>query len=119
RAKVSYKFSFRNVKSDEYDQARICREVGIPLYNAITHYGNEEYDDCAKAMLPIRDRIYTIGGSNAQRDLFSQTLINACMKSKDKAISEMTLKVLEERNNVKKSKISDRLALRYRKLHPM
>ncbi|PIO58585.1 hypothetical protein TELCIR_19976 [Teladorsagia circumcincta] len=55
-----------NVKSDEYDQARICREVGIPLYNAITHYGNEEYDDCAKAMLPIRDRIYTIGGSNAQ-----------------------------------------------------
>ncbi|PIO67550.1 hypothetical protein TELCIR_10697 [Teladorsagia circumcincta] len=80
-----------NVKSDEYDQARICREVGIPLYNAITHYGNEEYDDCAKAMLPIRDRIYTIGGSNAQRDLFSQTLINACMKAKDKTISDMTL----------------------------
>ncbi|PIO67547.1 hypothetical protein TELCIR_10694 [Teladorsagia circumcincta] len=42
------------------------------------------------------------------------------MKAKDEEISDMTLEILEERNNLKKkSKISERLALRYRKLHPM
>ncbi|KAK6051598.1 hypothetical protein COOONC_10897 [Cooperia oncophora] len=99
-----------NVKSDEYDQARICREVGIPLYNAMAHFSDEEYDDCAKAMLPIRDRIYTIGGSNAQRHTYAHRF--KCI--------EFFSKVLDERNAIKKmSKISERLAYRYRKLHPM
>ncbi|KAK5983340.1 hypothetical protein GCK32_009418 [Trichostrongylus colubriformis] len=110
----------RNVTSDEYDQARICRQVGIPMYDAIAHYSKGEYDDCARAMLPIRDKIYTIGGSNAQRDVFSQTLIHACMKANDKEINESFQKVLDERNAMKKkSKISERLAYRYRQLHPI
>nr|CDJ81069.1 tetratricopeptide repeat protein 38-like [Haemonchus contortus] len=109
-----------NVRSDEYDQARCCREVGIALYDAIAHYSKKEYDDCAKMMLPIRDKIYTIGGSNAQRDMFTQTLIHACMKAKNEEIAGLTEKILNERNAMKNmSKINERLAYRYRELHPM
>ncbi|RCN28614.1 hypothetical protein ANCCAN_25640 [Ancylostoma caninum] len=57
---------FSKTASDDYDQARICREVGMAVYDGISQYILGDYDKCAKNMLPIRDRIYTIGGSNAQ-----------------------------------------------------
>ncbi|KIH54608.1 tetratricopeptide repeat protein, partial [Ancylostoma duodenale] len=57
---------FSKIAGDDYDQAKICREVGMAIYDGISQYILGDYNKCAKSMLPIRDRIYTIGGSNAQ-----------------------------------------------------
>ncbi|VDL71749.1 unnamed protein product [Nippostrongylus brasiliensis] len=106
--------------SDEYDQARICRDVGITIYKAMSQYSRAEYDDCVKSIYPIRDKIYTIGGSNAQRDLFTQTLIHACIESSQKENFSLAPKLLEERDSRKKnSLINERLAAEFRKRHPI
>ncbi|WKX97898.1 hypothetical protein Q1695_013528 [Nippostrongylus brasiliensis] len=108
------------VSSDEYDQARICRDVGITIYKAMTQFSRAEYDDCVRSIYPIRDKIYTIGGSNAQRDLFTQTLIHACIESSQNENFSLTPKLLEERDSRKKnSLINERLAAEFRKRHPI
>ncbi|KHJ76223.1 hypothetical protein OESDEN_24157, partial [Oesophagostomum dentatum] len=57
---------FANSADDDYTQAKVCREVGVAISDGIRHYISGNYDRCAKSMVPIRDRIVTIGGSNAQ-----------------------------------------------------
>ncbi|CAJ0608324.1 unnamed protein product [Cylicocyclus nassatus] len=57
---------FANSASDDYTQAKICRDVGLSIYDGLSHYIKGDYGSCAKNMVPIRDRIHTIGGSNAQ-----------------------------------------------------
>ncbi|RCN35418.1 tetratricopeptide repeat protein [Ancylostoma caninum] len=111
---------FDKTASDDYDQAKICREVGVAVYDGISQYILGDYDKCAKNMLPIRDRIYTIGGSNAQRDLFTQTMIHACINSSDREIFSKAPVILDERNSIKKnSPINERLAAEFRRRHPL
>ena len=55
--------------------------VGLQLYEGMVDYTNEKYDDAVEKIYPVRGRIHRIGGSHAQRDLFSQLLIDACVKS--------------------------------------
>ncbi|KIH66954.1 hypothetical protein ANCDUO_02716 [Ancylostoma duodenale] len=68
---------FSKTAGGDYDQARICREVGVAVHDGMSQCIFGDYDKCARSILPIRDRIYIIGGSNAQRDLFTQTIIHA------------------------------------------
>ncbi|KAL6733710.1 hypothetical protein Aduo_004336 [Ancylostoma duodenale] len=111
---------FSKIAGDDYDQAKICREVGMAIYDGISQYILGDYNKCAKSMLPIRDRIYTIGGSNAQRDLFTQTIIHACINSSDPEIFSKTPVILDERNSIKRnSPISERLAAEFRRRHPL
>ncbi|KAE9416131.1 hypothetical protein Angca_007678, partial [Angiostrongylus cantonensis] len=104
----------------DVDNAKISREVGIALYEGMILYGRGQYDEAVEKMLPIRHDIYRIGGSNAQRDVFAQTLIHACIMSMNPAHFYQTLTLIDERNALKKdSPISDRLIAKYRKLHPI
>ncbi|KAK6732618.1 hypothetical protein RB195_016777 [Necator americanus] len=111
---------FSKTVGDEYDQARICREVGVLIHEGMSQYILKDYDQCVSRIFPIRDKIYTIGGSNAQRDLFTQTLIHACIKSSNAEIFSKATTLLEERNAIKKnSPISERLAVKFRLQHPI
>ena len=93
--------------SDE-DNAKVCQLVGLSLYEGMMAFEREKYELAAEKMLPIRQHIYRIGGSNAQvrqnflkfrksahlrkfrklktfqRDIFTQTLIHACILSKNR-----------------------------------
>ncbi|KHJ90709.1 hypothetical protein OESDEN_09442 [Oesophagostomum dentatum] len=111
---------FASSADDDYTQAKVCREVGVAISDGIRHYISGNYDSCAKSMVPIRDRIVTIGGSNAQRDLFTQTIIHACINSSDPDVFSKAPMILDERNAIKKnSPINERLALEFRRRHPL
>ena len=87
--------------SDE-DNAKICQLVGLSLYEGMMAFEREKYELAAEKMLPIRQHIYRIGGSNAQRDIFTQTLIHACILSKNREHNALVETLLNERNKLKK-----------------
>ncbi|PAV89894.1 hypothetical protein WR25_15211 [Diploscapter pachys] len=103
--------------SDE-DNAKICQLVGLSLYEGMMAFEREKYELAAEKMLPIRQHIYRIGGSNAQRDIFTQTLIHACILSKNREHNALVETLLNERNKLKKEgPVSERLASKFRENH--
>ena len=62
-------------------QARVYREVGIPLCEAMVAYRAGDFEIAVDGLWPIRYDVVRIGGSHAQRDVFQQTLINAALKA--------------------------------------
>jgi tetratricopeptide (TPR) repeat protein len=62
------------------DQEMIARGIGVRATEALIAFGEHRYGDAARELLALRPRLRQIGGSNAQRDLFEQMLIEACVR---------------------------------------
>ena len=60
--------------------ARMAREVGLPVARALVDFGRGEYAACVDALLPVRHVALRFGGSNAQRDVISLTLLEAALR---------------------------------------
>ncbi|WKX97897.1 hypothetical protein Q1695_013527 [Nippostrongylus brasiliensis] len=102
------------------DNVKVSKEVGLAVCEGMALYGRGKHEEAAKRLLPVRHEIYRIGGSNAQRDIFSQTLIHACIMSNDPTVFNQTGTLIDERNALfKGSSLAERLAAKYRKHHPM
>ena len=56
--------------------AMMARDVGVPAAQAMIAFAERRYDDVVDALYPIRSIANRFGGSNAQRDILSQTLID-------------------------------------------
>lgn len=63
------------------DQAMIARQIGVPAAWALVAFGERRYGEAARGLLALRPTLRRIGGSNAQRDLFEQMLIEACIRA--------------------------------------
>lgn len=61
--------------------ATMTREVGAPLVRAVAAYGRGRYDEAVDLIAPVRDIAHRFGGSHAQRDLVSLTLIDAAHRA--------------------------------------
>ena len=62
------------------DNAQVAREVGVELAQALVAYRHGNYEATISTMLPIRYALSKIGGSHAQRDLFSMILLDAALR---------------------------------------
>ncbi len=62
--------------------AAMSREIGLPFCLAIRDFKSERYADCVDRLLPIRYMTHRLGGSFAQRDVISWTLLEAALRSK-------------------------------------
>ena len=62
------------------DNARVAEEIGIPLARGLVDYRRGYHDSAIKRLLPIRYALPRIGGSHAQRDLFSMILLDAALQ---------------------------------------
>ncbi len=61
--------------------AWMIRKVGLPLAKALIAYGRGDYAEAAGLLADIRYTANRFGGSHAQRDLISQTLIESAIRS--------------------------------------
>ena len=61
--------------------AMMAREVGVPAGRAFIAFAEERHEDVVELLYPIRTIANRFGGSNAQRDILSQTLIEAAIRS--------------------------------------
>ena len=66
------------------DAAAMAREVGMPLVAAAEAFTNANYAQAIELMEPVRDIANRFGGSHAQRDLISLTLIEAAIRGGDR-----------------------------------
>ena len=62
------------VENSGDDNARSTETLGLPLAEALVAYREGDYDFVVDTMLPIRYELHRIGGSHAQRDLFSMVV---------------------------------------------
>jgi len=69
------------------ENARMTREVGLPLARALCDFVGGHYSGVVKALLPVREKAALFGGSNAQRDLINVTLLEAAVRSGDHALA--------------------------------
>lgn len=60
---------------------RMSAGIGLPLARAFLHYARGEWDDAAEGLLKVRDHAHGFGGSHAQRDLLTLTLLDAAIRA--------------------------------------
>lgn len=67
--------------------AGMTREIGIPLVSGVVAFGRQRYREVLAHLDPVRDGAHRFGGSHAQRDIISLTLIEAAIRSGDSALA--------------------------------
>jgi tetratricopeptide (TPR) repeat protein len=60
--------------------AMMCNDVGIATCSAMIAFGQQRYDEVAEKLLPVRTIAHRFGGSHAQRDILTQTLIESAIR---------------------------------------
>jgi tetratricopeptide (TPR) repeat protein len=87
----------------------MAREVGLPLALAMRAWASGEFDSAIEHLQATRDRAHRFGGSHAQRDMLSLTLIDAARQA---GRTRLAHHVLAERRVLKPTAWSERLARR-------
>jgi tetratricopeptide (TPR) repeat protein len=59
----------------------IAGEVALPLMQGLVAFANGEYEEAVQLIEPIEGRIYLVGGSRAQREVFHDTLLEALLRT--------------------------------------
>ncbi len=88
----------RYAANGEGTNAKISAELGLPLIRALRAFQNGEFDRTVAILAPLFKNFAPVGGSNAQRDLFIQTLGLAAMRS---GADDIAKSVLAERRRLK------------------
>lgn len=73
--------------SGEDTNARMTREVGLPIVQAIDAFGQGRYADAVSLLLPVRYKAHAFGGSHAQRDIVHRTLIEAALRGGERNLA--------------------------------
>jgi hypothetical protein len=90
--------SLKSYAAGTEENSRFTRETGLPVIHALRAFRHGDYARTVEWLAPIRGHLAQIGGSNAQRDLFTQTLVIAAFKSGNPALAQQ---VIAERKLVK------------------
>jgi tetratricopeptide (TPR) repeat protein len=65
----------------------MTHDVGLPVCLAIQAFGRERYAEAIERLEPVRDVAARFGGSHAQRDALTLTLIEAALRSGQAALA--------------------------------
>jgi tetratricopeptide (TPR) repeat protein len=65
------------------DPAGLAGQVLIPLIEGLGAFADGDYGTAIDRMEPLAPRIVELGGSRAQRDVFHDTLLEACFRAGD------------------------------------
>ena len=77
----------REAMAAKDDNASFTAEVGRPLTLAIKAFGAGDYAEAVRLIRPIRAIAHRFGGSHAQRDVIDLTLIEAALRTGDRAMA--------------------------------
>jgi tetratricopeptide (TPR) repeat protein len=76
------------------DRTGLVGEVLVPLIEGLHAFAEGDYATTVTRLEPLRPRVVELGGSRAQRDVFHDTLFEACFRSGD---AERAARFLAER----------------------
>lgn len=69
------------------DNAAFTRDVGHPATLSIRAFGDGDYAEAVRPLKPLRAIAHRFGGSHAQRDVLDLTLIEAALRSGNRALA--------------------------------
>lgn len=69
------------------DNAEFAREVGVLACRGLSAFARGDYAATVDALFPMRPHAHRFGGSNAQRDVFDWTLIEAATRSGQRSLA--------------------------------
>jgi tetratricopeptide (TPR) repeat protein len=69
------------------DNRAMTNDVGLPFAQAIVAFADGDYSTAIARILPMRDRACTFGGSHAQRDVITLTLIEAALRTRQHSLA--------------------------------
>jgi tetratricopeptide (TPR) repeat protein len=75
--------AMRNAAKGKESNAAMTREVGLPLADGLASFAQKRYMQAIDAIESVRDTANLFGGSHAQRDLLTLTLIDASIRAGD------------------------------------
>ncbi|HEY9068331.1 MAG TPA: tetratricopeptide repeat protein [Burkholderiaceae bacterium] len=81
----------RNAETGAGANREMAREVGAPLMRGVLAYARGRHDDAIAALYPARAQAQRFGGSHAQRDLITQTLLAAAAGATERAVGRALL----------------------------
>lgn len=87
-----------NNESDESGCSRINHIIGTPLVAAVRDYNTGQFSDSTHTLVDLRDAAQQFGGSHAQRDLITLTLMVAAARGGE---LELARRYLNERRVMK------------------
>jgi hypothetical protein len=79
----------RRAAAGQGTNARLTREVGLPLAEGLWAFSRGDFARAAGLIAPVRPRAGDFGGSNAQRDVLSLTLLEAALRGKDWSLAQV------------------------------
>lgn len=102
---------FSGLESATGTNAMMSREVGIPMARAIGAFAAERYAAAAEQLAGVRDIAHRFGGSHAQRDLITLTIIEGALRSGQRSLARHYLN--ERAVNRPSSALGARLGTRH------
>jgi hypothetical protein len=81
--------AMRRAAAGQGTNARLTREVGLPLAEGVVAFARGDFARAAALIAPVRPRARDFGGSNAQRDVLSLTLLEAALRGKQRALAQV------------------------------
>lgn len=88
----------RYIEAENDANVASTREIGLPFCMAMQDFHAGRYSECVDRLLPIRYKTKLLGGSTAQRDIISWTLLEAALRSKQ---HDLALALANERVELK------------------
>jgi pentatricopeptide repeat protein len=73
------------------DRPGLVEEVAVPLVEGLQAFAGGDYQRTIQRIEPLRPRLVELGGSRAQRDVFHDTLLEACFRAGDMERAERLL----------------------------
>jgi tetratricopeptide (TPR) repeat protein len=83
RIAATREFLASMARHGEKDVTGIWDSIAIPCANGLAAYADNRFAEAAGLIAPCLKRLHLIGGSHAQRDLFTQTWIDAALRAGD------------------------------------
>ncbi|KAI6228094.1 Tetratricopeptide repeat protein 38 [Aphelenchoides besseyi] len=93
--------SYVSTTAVENENRNITEKLGIPICESIADFRRGEFADCFDRLYAARNSIREIGGSNAQRDVFTQLALSAGFQSEASGHKDMAMELLAERQRFK------------------
>ncbi|TFZ05580.1 tetratricopeptide repeat protein [Ramlibacter henchirensis] len=87
-----------NAASGGSSNERMTRKVGLPLARAFRAYGAGRWSEATEGLLRVRDSAHLFGGSHAQRDIVTLTLLDAAVRAGERRLAAH---ILAERHPAK------------------
>ncbi|WP_137176725.1 tetratricopeptide repeat protein [Roseomonas sp. AR75] len=81
--------AMRRAAAGQGTNARLTRQVGLPLAEGFLAFARGDYAKAAELIAPVRPRARAFGGSDAQRDVLSLTLLEAALRGKNLGMAQV------------------------------